>query len=414
MTAAIVDKTNLPARMSEARTSLIAALLVAIGPVSMALYTPAMPEIVTAFQTSPAMVKTTLAAYFGGFAFAQLVAGPVSDAFGRRSATMAFMGFYLVGSLVAAFAPTVEILTFARLVQGIGAAVGVTVARAIVRDQFIGEKAARIMNMVGIILAIAPAVSPALGGSMLILFGWQAIFVMMLMVGLIVCAVVHHAMAETIVPSAELARPSLVLRAYRTVLANGQFMSASITVGFAIGIIYTLATILPFVLIDRVGMTPMQFAFGMLLQSGFFLLGSISARVALSTFGAARIVLPGLLLMAVGSALLILLALSHGPSFLAVMGPVALIAFGIAFVMPEMTVAGLRPFSKIAGSASAMMGFIQMGAGLSCGIVAALLSDAVVALITIIPAMCGISAAGYIAYRVNCRDGEKVPQSFIP
>ena len=106
-------------RMSERRTSIIGAFLVALGPVSMALYTPAMPELVRAFSSSEAAIKMTLSLYFAGFAFAQLVSGTLSDVIGRRRATLIFMAIYLVGSLMAAFAPSVAVLLAGRLVQGL-------------------------------------------------------------------------------------------------------------------------------------------------------------------------------------------------------------------------------------------------------------------------------------------------------
>jgi MFS transporter, DHA1 family, multidrug resistance protein len=391
------------ARMSERRTSLIAALLVAIGPVSMALYTPVMPELVRAFATSPASINATLTVYFAGFAIAQLIAGPLSDGFGRRRTTLWFMAIYLAGSLLAAFAPSVDILIAARLVQGIGAAVGITVARAIVRDQFTGDLAARIMNMVGIILAIAPAMSPALGGFTLGIAGWQAIFHLMVAFGLVSSLIVYLAMAETTVPARSHASPAGVFRAYRAVLADAEFLSASLVVGCAIGALYAQATILPFVLIDRVGLTPTQFGFGMIMQSGFFFLGSIVARLALRRMSADALVLPGLAFIAVGSAALIGALALLDLSFLSVMGPIAIAGFGIAFVMPHMTVAGLVPFPHIAGSASAMMGFIQMGAGLIGGAVAALIGDAVLALAIVVPGLAAIGIGSFVWYRAVLR-----------
>src|SRR5690606_21264705 len=143
-------------RMSESRTSMLGALLATLGPISMSLYTPAMPELVEAFGTTQSAIKLTLSLYFAGFAFAQLLAGPFSDAFGRRLATLVFLGSYLVGGLLCAAAGSVEMLLAGRLVQGIGASVGMTVARAIGRDQFGGEESTRIMNLIGIMLAIGP------------------------------------------------------------------------------------------------------------------------------------------------------------------------------------------------------------------------------------------------------------------
>ena len=124
--------------MSERRVGLIGALLTAIGPISMALYTPAMTEIVHALGTTEALVKMTLTLYFGGFACAQLVAGPLSDALGRRPVAFLFMGIYCAGSLFALGA-SVHALMLARFVQGIGASAGVAISRAVVRDLFQGS-----------------------------------------------------------------------------------------------------------------------------------------------------------------------------------------------------------------------------------------------------------------------------------
>jgi DHA1 family bicyclomycin/chloramphenicol resistance-like MFS transporter len=365
----------------------------------MALYTPAMPALVDAFDSSQAAIKSTLTVYFAGFAVAQLLAGPLSDAFGRRKTTVGFLVIYLMGSIVAAMAVNVPMLIVARLIQGIGAAVGVTVARAIVRDQFAGERASRIMNMVGIILAIAPAMSPALGGLALTLSGWQSIFAMMIGFGVIVSAVVFLAMAETTRPVAAMARPARVVRSYRRVLGNAEFLSSSLVVGCSVGALYAQATILPFVLIDEVGLTPTQFGVGMLMQSGFFFLGSLATRYAMGRVSARRLVAPGLVFIGVGSAALIAALAVFGATFLTVMVPVALAAVGIAFVMPYMQVAGLRPFPEIAGSASAMMGFIQMGLGLLGGSVSALLGDPVLALALVVPGLSFVGVTSYLWYR---------------
>ena len=137
---------NVTPLMSERRVGVIGALLAAIGPISMALFTPAMPEIVHAFGTTEAAVKLTLSLYFAGFAFAQLVCGPLSDGFGRKPVVTAFMGIYLVASLAAIVAPTIHLLIAARFMQGVGAAAGIAISRAIVRDLFAGERSARIMT----------------------------------------------------------------------------------------------------------------------------------------------------------------------------------------------------------------------------------------------------------------------------
>lgn len=391
------------ARMSETRTSIIGALLVALGPISMALYTPAMPELVRAFDTSDSMIKLTLSLYFGGFAISQLVAGSLSDAFGRRPVTIVFMGIYLVGSLLSAFAPTVHVLILGRLVQGIGASAGMTVSRAIVRDQFTGDRAAGIMNMIGIMLAVGPALGPTIGSIALGLSGWRSIFFVMLGFSAIACLIAYFFLLETTVPDRNKARVGPLLAAYRQVLTDIRFVSATVVVGGSVGVLYTLATILPFILIDHVGLTPLQFGIGMLMQSGMYFAGSVVARPLLSRFSARQLIAPGLVMIGIAS-IAVVVSLEFIPlGFLSVMGPVAVFAFGIAFIMPYMMTSAIAPFPHVAGTASALMGFMQMGSGLVGGLICAFIGQPVLAMATVIPALGCISIASYFVYRAAIR-----------
>lgn len=375
------------ARMSERRTSLIGALLTAIGPVSMAIYTPAMPQLVTAFDTTSSAIKLSLSLYFAGFAVAQLAAGPVSDAFGRRKATLAFLLIYLAGSLIAALAPTVDLLLAGRLVQGIGASVGVTVSRAIVRDQFTGSEAARILNMIGIMLAVGPAAGPTLGGIALSVAGWQAVFYLMVGFGILSAAVVALVMSETTIPDRSRIRPDRILSAYRILIADPRVLFAALVLGGCVGALYAQSTMLPFVLIDRVGLTPAQFGVGMLMQSGFFFSGSVALRLLAPHLGETRALRLGLAMAAGGGILIALSVRLIEPSFLSIMSPVAICSFGIAFVIPYITTAGLQPHPQIAGSAAALIGFVQMASGFLGGVAASLLTDPLTAFGTIIPVM---------------------------
>ncbi|MEI2299016.1 multidrug effflux MFS transporter [Ensifer sp. MJa1] len=386
-------------RMSERRTSIIGAFLVALGPVSMALYTPAMPELVRAFSSSEAAIKMTLSLYFAGFAFAQLVSGTLSDVIGRRRATLIFMAIYLFGSLMAAFAPSVAVLLAGRLVQGIGASVGMTVARAIVRDQFTGTEAARIMNMIGMMLALGPAVSPTLGGLALGLFGWQSIFFLMVGFAAMACFTVQFFMAETSTPDPAKGHLKPILAAYRRLVSDSRFISSTLVIGGAVGALYAWATMLPFVLINEVGLAPTEFGVGMLMQSGLFFSGTVVVRLLMRRFTPQALVPAGLVF--IGAASLVLAYTMHAlsPSFLSVMLPIGVYAFGIAFVMPYMMTAAMSPFPDIAGTASAVMGFVQMGSGLLGGAIAVAVGAPVLALGTIIPSFGLVCILSYLWYR---------------
>ncbi|MBX3567929.1 MAG: multidrug effflux MFS transporter [Rhizobiaceae bacterium] len=384
--------------MSERRVSLIGAMLVAIGPVSMALFTPAMPEIVHYFGTTESAVKMTLSLYFAGFAIAQLVCGPLSDGFGRKPVVFAFMGIYLIATVLSLLAPTVEMLVGARFLQGVGAAVGWSVARAVVRDLFTSERSARIMNLMGLILAVGPAMSPTIGGLVLELAGWHAIFFVMLAAAFAIMLVVRFAMVETVQRDLSRIAPRALLQSYGTILSTPYFVLASLILAGAVGSIYTQATILPFILMERVGLTPSQFGAGMLMQSGSYLAGSLVVRALLPRFGALRLVPVGLALVLVGCAALAIGLHILPPTFLNVMGPVGFNAFGVAFVMPAISTAVLAPFPRTAGAASSMSGFFQMGGGLVGGIVCALMGDPVSAMATVIPAMGLVAVVSWLCW----------------
>ncbi|MBX9459092.1 MAG: multidrug effflux MFS transporter [Rhizobium sp.] len=390
-------------RMSETRTSLIGAFLVALGPISMALYTPAMPELVRAFGTTESMIKLTLSLYFGGFACAQLVSGTLSDAFGRRPVTIAFMIIYLIGSLLSAFAPTVEMLISGRIIQGIGASAGMTVARAIVRDQFTGNQSAGIMNLMGMMLAIGPALAPTIGSVALDTLGWQSIFFIMVALSIVACLIVAFAMVETTLPDRARARPGPILAGYAEVLADPRFVFGSLVISAAVGILYTLASVLPFVLIDRVGLTPLQYGMGMLIPSGSYFVGSIVVRHLLKRLSAKRLTVPGLLIILLGGGVLATAIQVLPLSFISVMVPVALCAFGIAFVTPYMMTAAVTPFPHIAGTAAAMMGFIQMSSGLIGGMICAAIGEPVFALQIVIPAFGFVAVLSYVIYLAALR-----------
>lgn len=387
-----------PSLMSERRTAALGAALVAIGPVTMALYTPAMPVLAEAFDTSRSMIKLTLTAYFAGFALTQLICGPLTDAFGRRPVTLAFLLLYLASTLLATFAPTVEWMIVARTLQGIGAAVGISVSRAIVRDQFTGQTSARIMNTIGTMLAIGPAISPTIGGLTLELFGWREIFWFMVVYGVVLMLAVALWMAETNrFIDRENLRPARLVSNYITLLRDPSFLRPSLLVGFGIGSIYTLATILPFVLIDQLGLSPSQFGFGMMVQSGSFISGTLVTGRLLRRVEADRLIPYGLTGLVLASTAMVATHQLLPMSFLAVMLPVGLFAFSLATVLPAAMTTSLQGFPQMAGAAASMTGFLQFGTGILGSALAAWLGDPSLAMLIVAPGMPMLAVLSYLA-----------------
>ncbi|MGU3574457.1 multidrug effflux MFS transporter [Brucellaceae bacterium C25G] len=384
--------------MSERLVGVVGGFLAAIGAISLGLYTPAMPEVVQAFGTTDAMVKLTLSIFFGGFCLAQLICGPMADGWGRRPVTIGFMLIYLLASLVALLSTNVETLLAARFFQGVGAAVGVTVSRAIVRDLFTNEASARVMNLIGLVLAVGPAVSPTLGGVTMYYFGWHAVFIIMVLLGISVVLTAVFVIKETGTPDPKRLHVRPLLSSYGQLLCSRYFMYPSLAVAGATGALYTAATILPFILMQRIGMSPMAFGLGMLLQTSFYLSGGILFRVLMNRFSATQLAMVGYIIIVLASLVMTLTLNLFEPTYLRVMLPMSCYVFGISFVMPQMTSAGMAPFPKMAGSASALMGFFQMGGGLVGGVIAASMSNPVLAMAIIIPSWGLIAMVSYILW----------------
>lgn len=383
-------------RMSERRTTFLGALLTTLGPISMAIYTPAMPQLVQAFDTTEASVKLSLSLFFGGFALAQLVAGPLSDALGRKTATLIFLSIYIAGSLLAALAPSIEFILVARLIQGIGASVGVVVGRAIVRDLFTGADAARILNTIGIFLAVGPAMGPTLGGLTLAAFDWHAVFLLLVGFGFLAGLCTLLFLRETVVRDLSRLRPMRLARGYLEVAGNARFIAASLILSGSIGALYAQSTMLPFILINRVGLTPTQFGLGMLMQSGSYLLGSLTLKLVATRISGPQAAQFGISLCGLGGLVMALSVAFVEPHYLTIMGPVAICTFGLAFLTPHVVTVSMAPFAHIAGSASAMTGFLQMSAGFLGGVTAAAMGDPLHAFGIIIPAMEFCAVAGFL------------------
>ena len=387
------------AKLDEGTTSLISAIMIALGPVSLALYTPGLPKLVEAFNTTPSAVRASLTIYFMGFCFAQLVCGPMSDAFGRRPVALAFFSLYFVGSLACLFAPSIGALQAGRALQGIGAAAGISTARAIVRDLFVGQASARIMNRISLLVGVVPALSPAFGSALLTFVGWQSIFVVMLLYAVVVVGTVLFILPETNDSiDSSLARPGHILESYMTLLSDRRFMAPSLIMGFILGGLYTLPSLLPFVLIEQLGLTPLHYGLLMILQTTALLVANLIVSRLLRTISARRLVPFGIAVICVSGLGFFLLWLVGARSVALVMLPGAIWLFGLPFVTPGTMTSALSHFPRIAGAASALVGFMQMGGGMVGSAVAAgLFHEPVSALGFLLPLAAALACLTFLA-----------------
>lgn len=381
------------AAMSGRRTAIIGGLMVATGPLSLTLYAPALPSLVTDLATTDAGGKLTLTVYFAAFALAQLLCGPLSDRFGRRMTGIAFFAIYVLGSLVCTFAPSLEVLLFGRILQGFGVSAGVALSRAMVRDLFVGREAIGILTLINLVLTVAPAIAPTLGSVILLVGSWHLMFVVMAAFGLAIIALLGFSSRETLPQGRRIPlNPTTIVANYLRLLRAPAFLLPAGTLAAAFGGFYASAALLPFVLIDQIGLTPFQFAMAMLIQTGSFITGNLVAARLSRHIDGWQLVLIGLGLIAIAG-----IGYAIGPRLwpgevLGVMIPVGFWMLALACLSPSATAAAMSGFGEIAGSAGALTGFFQMGGGFLASLAGTLFfPEARSALVTLMPGLAALA-----------------------
>ncbi|CAA7618165.1 Major facilitator superfamily MFS_1 [Magnetospirillum sp. LM-5] len=350
--------------------------LVAFGPISTDLYLASLPDMARDFHTSVEMVQLTLSVFLAGFATAMLIYGPLSDRFGRRPVLMAGVVIYLAGSLACMLAPTIEALIASRFLQALGACCGPVVGRAVVRDVYPREQAAKVLSYMASAMALAPFAAPIAGGWFHTLFGWRANFVLLALFGLVLLAGVWRWLDETNAHKDPHAlSPLRMLGNYRALLTDRLVLGYTLTVAFTFGAMFTFISASSFVLIDVMGLAPAFFGFGFAIVISGYIVGGFVAGRWTGRIGLDRTVLMGAILCAAAGLVAAGLAWSNVQTFQAVLLPMMVLFLAAALVLPNSTAGAIAPHPRMAGSASAMVGFVQMVVGGTAGWLHAALFD---------------------------------------
>lgn len=350
--------------------------LVAIGPISISIYIPALPDITRALDAPPGLAKLTMTLFLACYAAAQLVYGPLADAYGRRPVLFGGAGVAALGCAICAVAPGIETLIVGRAIQGLGACCGVVVVRAVVRDLFAPRDSLRIMGTVGAALALAPAIGPTLGGLIHAHAGWRWIFVLLIVAlgGLMLIAA--RRLKESLArPDPGAIRFAQIGRTYAMLLGDGMFLRYALIGGFTFGGMFVYLTGAPYLLIDRMGISPQLFgALSVFFVGGFFC-GNLLGRWIGPRHGAKwAVLLGGGFTTLGGGALLASLAL-HPYQLIEIVAAMFLYQTGTGLVMATAMAAAVARHPGHAGAAAALSGFIQMGGAALGSLLVAGLND---------------------------------------
>lgn len=362
-----------PQRVESRRVHLVRValltLLVAFAALSTDLYLPSLPHLTRELNASLSQGQLTLSIFLIPFALCMLVYGPLSDRLGRKPLLTVGLVIYCVASVGCALAPTIEMLIIARFFQALGAAAGPVLARAVVRDVYGTDGAARLFSYMAGAMALAPATGPLLGGYIQEVLGWRANF--WVLVGIAVFALIAMlVILKESLPEDVRSKNSLagIPRIYASLLRHPVFRSYSLTAAGAYGAIFCWISGSSFILMDLVGLTPREFALCFACNVAGFMIGSIFAGRYTSRFGMVKMIRSGCLLSCAGAGTMLALTLAGSVTVVGLVGPMLVTMIGIALILPNCQAASLGPFPSIAGSASALGTGLQMGSGACAGV----------------------------------------------
>ena len=343
------------------RAAIVLGLLSVIGPLAIDMYLPALPAIGVALGATSAEVQQSLMAYMAAIAVCQLIYGPISDMVGRKPPLYFGIGVYIVGSLGASFAPTVGWLIFFRFVQGVGACASMSLPRAIVRDNYTGAPAAQLMSLLMLVFSISPILAP-LSGSVVIAFGdWRLLFWVMAAVGALSLILLIVGLKETRPKEARLDSSfGSALTAYWQLIRDGKFVGLSLIGAFGMSSFMAFLGNSSFVYITHYGLTPTQYSLAFSVNAVSFFAVSQATGYLVGRFGLNRVV--RIAVSGYAASMLALLAIFlSGIDSVWVLGVFMFVAFGfLGLVLPSTSVLAMEEQGEIAGSASALMGTLQM------------------------------------------------------
>ena len=375
------------------RYSLILGLVAAVGPFAIDMYLPAMPVIGKDLASSMQAVQWTIVAYFMAFGLAQLIYGPWADQAGRKPPMYAGLALFILGTVICAMAPTIEVLIFGRFVQGVGGAANMVVLRAVIRDLATGADATRMMSTIMIVIAISPLLAPLSGAGLLAFGSWRLIFWALLLAAALSFFLIYFMMEETLKPDQrQVFDLASTRRGVAVLLRDRGFMSMTFLAGFAFASFFVFIASASFVYTGQFGLTPTQFSFAFAINAfGFFGASQFAAPLG-QRLGQIRMIGLATTGFAVATCALFAVGLAGYASLYVTVIGLFLGNMFLGVVLPVAQVLALEEQGEHAGLASSLGGTMQMvAAGVLVAAAGPFLDGTVVPMLAAI-ALCGVLA----------------------
>ncbi|MEV4054024.1 multidrug effflux MFS transporter [Amycolatopsis sp. NPDC049688] len=350
-----------PTRRAQLKFVLVLGGLTAFGPLSIDMYLPALPRMAADLHAADSTVQLTLSAFIVGLALGQLVLGPLSDALGRRRPLLAGLALYVVGSVLCAVSPDAWLLVAARFVQSLGAAAGIVIARATVRDLFSGTAMTKFFSTLMLVSGLAPILAPLIGGQLLTWTSWRGVFVVLTAFGALLLAVVVFFLPEPSSARSPL-RLSQVMRTYGRLALDRSFAGYALASGLLFASMFAYISGSSFALQGVYGLSPQAYSLVFGANGvGIVLAGQLNGRLV----GRVRervLLLSGLLLGVAGGTFVLASVLLRA-SLALLLVSLFLLVSSIGLVMPNASSLALASHARSAGAASALLGVLQFVVG---------------------------------------------------
>jgi DHA1 family bicyclomycin/chloramphenicol resistance-like MFS transporter len=346
------------------RLVLVLGSLIAIGPLTIDMYLPALPSIVADLQTTSAAVQLTLTGTLAGLALGQLLIGPLSDAVGRRAPLLAGMILHVIASVLCVIAPSVALLGALRVLQGLGAAAASVVALAVVRDLFSGAAFARLLSRLLLVMGAAPILAPTLGSALLRWADWREVFVALAGFGVLLVVVASLGLRETL--PVERRRSGGVLgtvRVYGSLFRDRTFVGLVLVAGLAMAALFAYVAGSSFVLQNQYGLDEQEFgvAFG---AGAVGLIIATQANVRLlRRYSPQRILVTALAVGTTAGLALLGFAVTGFGGLATVLASLWVVLAAAGLALPNAPALALSRHGEAAGTAAALLGAVQFGVG---------------------------------------------------
>jgi DHA1 family bicyclomycin/chloramphenicol resistance-like MFS transporter len=383
-----------------------------ISPLSIDTFFPSLPTIAQEFHITSWQAQQILSAYLLPFALFSLVHGSLSDALGRRTVVLGGLALYTTGSLGCVFAPNLGLLLFCRVLQGMAAGIGSTVARAVARDLFDGPAAQKLLSSMVLVFSLAPAVAPIIGGWVHVTLGWRSVFGFLLAMGLIQLTLCALLLPETHPKSKRTAfHPVVLLRGCWQIARDPASLLLAFAAALSIGPLFAWIGATPAVILERWHLKETQFYYVFIpIVAGFMIASIVGGRIA-GLVARPRQVAWGFGFM-FGGAIVSLAAHSiwHGPLIGLTQVVLFCMALGVQLSNPIVSLEMLDMHPLARGSAASVQAFVSLGIGaVTGGMIAPLLNGNLQLLSAISVVVCAVA---WFTWRAGRRSsGMRQPQT---